>query len=42
MGMIHDVPRALVDGEGRQCVVARVLVGLGHDPDGRVGDSLGF
>lgn len=32
-------PAALVDGEGPQAVVARVRVGLGHDPRRRVADA---
>jgi hypothetical protein len=37
---LHDVPLALVDAEGGQAVVAGVLVGLGNNPCGGIGDTL--
>lgn len=33
---VHDVPRALVDDEGRLAVILRVFVGLGDNPRGGV------
>lgn len=39
-GAVHDVPRALVDDEGRLAVVFGVLVGLRDDPCGCIRDAL--
>ena len=39
-GAVEDAPLALVHDEGRLAVVLGVLVGLGDDPGGGVGDAL--